>query len=146
MIEVNAFYINAYNFFIVLNQNVDMIMEELKIDLSLGQYTLLKFISTRKDNRISQKQLDEWSCLRRASISQHLKAMVQKGYIIHQFISDDNRSKEIVLTEKAIQCVKQIDSKMAEWLLHGMTEKEVCFYTKALESAKQIMESAECVP
>lgn len=140
MTEANVFYIHLYNLFITVNQSIDMIMEDLHIDLSYGQYTILKFISVQKENRISQKQLDDWSSLRKPTISQCLKVMVKRGYILHYSMNDDTRCKEIVLTDKALVCIKQIDHKMAEILLQKMTEKDMSFYTQSLKSVKEIIE------
>lgn len=140
MIEANLFYINVYNLFITLNHDVNLITKKLNIDLPYGQYTLLKFISTQEGNRITQKQLDEWSSLRKPSISQFLKVLNKKGFILHFSMNKDIRCKEIILTEKAIDSVKQIDSKMTELLLHKMTKDDMAFYIQSLNSAKEIME------
>lgn len=140
MTEANLFYINVYNLFITLNQSVNMITQELNIDLSYGQYSLLKFISTKEGNRITQKQLDEWSSLRKPSISQILKVLSRKSYILHFSINEDIRCKEIILTKKGIDSVKQIDIKMNDLLLHRMTEEEIAFYIQFLNSAKEMME------
>lgn len=140
MTEANLFYINVYNLFITLNQSVNRITQELNIDLSYGQYSLLKFISTKEGNRITQKQLDEWSSLRKPSISQILKVLSRKNYILHFSINEDIRCKEIILTKKGIDSVKQIDIKMNDLLLHRMTEEEIAFYIQILNSAKEIME------
>lgn len=140
MTEANLFYINVYNLFITLNQSVDMITQELNIDLPYGQYTLLKFISTQEENRITQKRLDEWSSLRKPSISQILKILNKKGYILHFSMNEDIRCKEIMLTKKAIDSVKQIDLKMTELLSNRMTKEDIAFYVQFLNSAKEIME------
>lgn len=140
MTEANAFYINLYNLFITLSQSVDIIMPELHIDLSYGQYTLLKFISLQNKNRIRQKKLGNWSILRKSTISQSLKVMVKKGYVLQFLINEDTRCKEVVLTDKAMGCIKLIDSKMTEILSQKMEEKEIDFYAKSLNTVKEIME------
>ncbi len=141
MTEANLFYINVYNLFITLNQSVDMITQELSIELPYGQYTLLKFISTQEGNRVTQKRLDEWSSLRKPSISQILKILSKKGgFILHFSMNEDIRCKEIILTKKAIDSVNQIDLKITELLSHRMTKEDITFYVQFLNSAKEIME------
>lgn len=112
----------------------------MNIDLPYGQYTLLKFISTQEENRITQKRLDEWSSLRKPIISQILKILSRKGFILHFSMNEDIRCKEIILTKKAIDSVKQIDLKMAELLSNSMTKEDIAFYVQFLNSAKEIME------
>lgn len=140
MKEANMFYINVYNLFITLNQSMDMISQELHINLPYGQYRLLKFISAQKDKRITQKRLDEWSIFRKPGISQILKILNKKGFILHYSMNEDIRCKEIVLTKKAINCVKQVDLKMSELLLNKMTEEDMAFHIQILNSVKEIME------
>lgn len=143
MNEVNMFYINVYNLFISLNQSVDTIITNLNIDLSYSQYTLLKFISIHENKKVTQKQLDEWSSLRKPSISQLLKVLVMKEYILHYPMNNDIRCKEIALTNKAIISIQQIDCKMEELLLKKMEINDISLYTKTLRSIKEIIESEE---
>lgn len=143
MNEVNMFYINVYNLFISLNQSVDTIITNLNIDLSYSQYTLLKFISIHENKKATQKQLDEWSSLRKPSISQLLKVLVMKEYILHYPMNNDIRCKEIALTNKAIISIQQIDCKMEELLLKKMEINDISLYTKTLRSIKEIIESEE---
>lgn len=140
MDDANMFYINIYNLFITVNQSMNTIMKGLNLELSYGQYTLLKFISTQKENRISQKRLDEWSSLRKPSISQLIKGLTKNGYILHFSRNDDTRCKEIILTDKAQKCIKQIDKKINESLLPEMIGNDEFISTQSFHHIKEMIE------
>lgn len=138
--EKNEFYIDTYNLYILLNQQVDNIIEKSDYDLSFGQYILLKYIHTQTDNKVSQKDLFHWSCLRKATVSQHLKNLSNKGFIMHYRLDTDNRCKEIVLTNKSIECISQIDKAMYNLLLTKIPFEELKKYTDILKKLTKLME------
>ena len=63
MNDSSEFYIDTYNLFISLNQKVDAIMDSLDLDLSFGQYILLKIVFIQGKNKVSQKDLFHSCCL-----------------------------------------------------------------------------------
>lgn len=131
--EIDEFYINVYNLHITLNQCMEKILGELQSDLSFGQYVLLKYILQEKDCKISQKDLSEQGTIKSASVSQFLKSLVKRGYIQHYFAGQDNRCKEIALTEKAIRSIQAIDQKMQESLFDNKADEEkIKKYVEAL--------------
>lgn len=140
MIDKYEFFVDIYNLYILLNQQVDIIMGKLNYDLSFGQYILINFIHTKNDNKISQKDLFSWSCLRKATISQHLKSLSNKGYIVHYRSDIDNRCKEIVLTNKSLRCILEIDRVMYSFLLAKIPSDKLNIYTNMLKKLTTIME------
>lgn len=136
MNESNDFYISAYNLYITVNQSMESIVGELHADISFGQYVLLKYISAEKECRISQKELVEHSTLKGPSISQLLKSLAAKGYILHYFKDDNGRCKEVALTEKAVSQIKCIDKKIQEQAEEGTDMRKVAGYISALSSAR----------
>lgn len=136
----NTLYINIYNLYIRLNQNIDMINKQLKIDLSFGQYALLKFISMQAGNRVTQKQLDQWCGLRKASISQILKVLKQKEFIVHLALNDDIRCKEVILTKHALDSLKQIDIKISESIYNLMNEEKLTDCIQSLNAYHGMIE------
>lgn len=143
MEEPYTFYIHAYNLFIKLNQCVESIMRELNIDLSYSQYTLLKFISKQHDNATTQKQLNEWSSLRNPSISQHLRILEKKDYILHRSLNEDNRCKKITLTNKALQQIERVDKRLQDKLSKQMCKKDLQSYTQAMKTLIEINKGKE---
>ena len=127
MNDSSEFYIDTYNLFISLNQKVDAIMDSLDLDLSFGQYILLKIVFIQGKNKVSQKSL---------SI---------KGFIIHYPLDTDNRCKEIILTQKTKDCIQKIDKAMSDLLLEKMTSNEISHYTHTLKQIKKIMEETNNV-
>lgn len=143
MNDVSEFYIHIFHLFTRLNQDVEKILNDLNYDLSFSQYTLLAFISTQKEHRISQKQLNEWSSLRGPSISQLLKVLEEKEYIHRYLMSRDSRCKEMTLTDKALQHLKEIDKKMKMQLLQKMTKEELSSSVLSLQFIKEAIEREE---
>lgn len=136
MNESNDFYISTYNLYITVNQSMENIVGELHADLSFGQYVLLKYISSEEGCRISQKELVERSTLKGPSISQLLKSLAGKGYILHYLKDNDSRCKEIALTEKAVSQIKCIDRKIQEQAEKGTDISKVDRYIAVLSSAR----------
>ena len=145
MNDSSEFYIDTYNLFISLNQKVDAIMDSLDLDLSFGQYILLKIVFIQGKNKVSQKDLFHSCCLCKATISQHLKSLSIKGFIIHYPLDTDNRCKEIILTQKTKDCSQKIDKAMSDLLLEKMTSNEISHYTHTLKQIKKIMEETNNV-
>lgn len=137
MSDENKFYIDIYHTFIVLNQYIENLMEKLNIDLSYGQYVLLKYISMSEGKKINQKAVFEFSYLRKATVSQHLKALTKKGYILHYSSKVDSRRKVIIMTAKGKQCVKSIDIELSKTLTEKYTDKDI---KQSLKVFKKVME------
>lgn len=109
-------YIDSYNLYIILNQSIEEIMEKTQSDLSYGQYVILKYLDAGSEKKMMQRDLDHFAYIRRATLSQNLKALRKKGYIDHQIVSGNQRCKEILLTKKAEQVISRIDREIAEKL------------------------------
>lgn len=103
-----AFYMNIHDLYILLNQRMEQIERDTD-GLSYGQYRILRCISKEKDQRVNQQQLVEETCLRRPTISQHLKGLSEKGYITHTMVEGNRRCKEISITDTGRSALKQMD-------------------------------------
>lgn len=131
-------YIDIYNLYIILNQSVDTMSEKTHSDLSYGQYVILKYIARQNQNKVTQKDLDQWSCVRKPTLSQNLRSLNKKGYIRHRTMARDHRCKEIFLTRKAEDTLRKMDKEM-ERVLSGKInvsdlEKHDLFIRKMKES------------
>lgn len=103
-----AFYVNIHDLYILLNQRMEQI-ERKTGGLSYGQYRILRCISKGKGQQVNQQQLVDETCLRRPTISQHLKGLSEKGYITHTMTKEDRRCKEITITDAGRAVLKKMD-------------------------------------
>lgn len=107
-------YIDSYNLYIMLNQSIETIIEKTQSDLSYGQYVILKYIAAGSEKKMLQKDLDHWGYIRRATLSQNLKVLREKGYIDHQTVLENQRCKEVLLTKKAEEVICRMDQAITE--------------------------------
>ncbi len=143
MDEKYNLYIDAYNLYIILNQSVDTISERLQSDLSYGQYVILKCIARQNQNKVTQRELDQWSCIRKPTLSQNLSSLSKKGYIRHQTISDDHRCKEIYLTRKAKDTIRKMDEEMKKDLSGRISTSDLEMHYFLIKKIKDYMQTKD---
>ena len=126
-----AFYSNIHDLYILLNQRMEQI-ERKSGGLSYGQYRILRCISKGSGERISQQQLIDETCLRRPTISQHLKGLSEKGYITHTMTKGDRRCKEISITDTGKAVLKKME-KMID------REFDQCLSNSQIDDCNQML-------
>lgn len=84
-------------------------------DLTVAQGYVISFLNELGESKdIFQKDIEHEFQLHRSSVSSMLSNMEKNGLIQRLTVSEDNRLKKIILTEKALQYEKEIDCIMLE--------------------------------
>ena len=94
---------SSYNKF--LNQNFKT---ERFSDLSLNSYQYI--VTIYDSNEITTTKLSELLGLKKASVTQMLQNLEEKGYVIKEPSKDDKRSSIIKLTEKGQSLIRDEES------------------------------------
>ncbi len=92
-----------------------------------SQAWILHFLYENKDKKIYQKDIEKHFDIRGATVTDILRALENKGYIIRQNDDSDKRLKNIVLTDMAVIHIQQKYKKMQQFkydLLEGITIEE----------------------
>lgn len=98
------------------------------------------------DNRnadIFQKDFEEKFSIRRSTASKILKTMEQKGLIVRVSVENDARLKKIVLTDKAIELHKTVNSEIEnreKRLKQGISDSEIKLFLEVAEKISANME------
>lgn len=74
------------------------------------QCRIIKYIASRADEDVFQRDIEKKFEIRRSSVSGVLSLMEQNGLIIRESVKGDARLKRIVLTERA----RRLDSEIKE--------------------------------
>lgn len=96
--------------------------------ISGSQSRILHFLANESGERdIYQKDVEDFFCLRRSTVTQNLQGMEKKGLITRTSVSKDARLKKLVLTEQGAELEKRIHDKvlyMERCLSEGLTGEE----------------------
>jgi DNA-binding MarR family transcriptional regulator len=89
---------------------------------------IIGYLAERSDGDIFQKDVEEHFSITRSTASSVLSLMEQKGLLERLAVTRDARLKKLVLTEKALEIVKEIGEdvhRLENELLAGFTPSEV---------------------
>lgn len=114
-IDINSFYFSTYDFYVLLNQKIDYFVVENDLDISFSQYQILSYIYQTSNKKMNQKELESLSFLKKPSISQQIKKLKEKGYVLHRSLKGNARCKEVILTKKALMILEKTDQQMKVW-------------------------------
>lgn len=96
-------------------------------DLTLTQYKVLKFLLINPQGTIRQVDIEEHFYIRNPTVTRILQNLEKKGLIERQINPQDNRSKVICLTEKAMKMEKllyKLGSELEEKLIVNLTSED----------------------
>lgn len=99
---------------------------------------IIRYIAEHGD--VYQKDLEREFGITRSTASKVVGLMVQKGLIEHRSVPGDARLKKLVLTDRALELHKLIESDhevIEETLTKGFTEGELDVLCSYLERMKQ---------
>lgn len=89
--------------------------EQLKwLELSPSQVMALHYLLSRKGHSVCATELHETFGVSKPAVSAILKGLRQKGYLKLQLSPQDDRKKQIILTQKAYQMEPQIAASLAQ--------------------------------
>lgn len=114
---------------------IDSVINSFNLKSSQGR--MLKFISENDD--VTACKLEEYFNLQKATVSDHLNALEDLGYIKRVTDSYDARKKIIILTEEGNIINKRIKESLLKYQLSFssiLTEEEKVIVTNALEKIK----------
>ncbi len=108
-------------------------------DLTLTQYKVLKFLLINPQGTIRQVDIEEHFYIRNPTVTRVLQNLEKKGLIERQINPQDNRSKVICLTEKAMKMEKllyklgsELEEKLTVNLTSGDKQELLCLLKKLL--------------
>lgn len=111
--------------------------------ISGSQSRILHFLAMESGERdVYQKDVEDFFCLRRSTVTQNLQGMEKKGLIIRSSVSKDARLKKLVLTERGAELEKRIHDKVQELeacISEGLTEAERKEFRSMLMKISRVM-------
>lgn len=109
-----------------LNQHLCKDGQEL--NLTSAQMHVLKYLCSHRHDTIYQKDILNEFELSNATVSGIISRLESKGFVTCCYSDSDSRCKQIITTEKALNCdktirknIKQIESKMVE----GFSDEDI---------------------
>ena len=123
--------------------------EEEGISGSQSRILHLLAVSSEKRN-IYQKDVEDFFCLRRSTVTQNLQAMEKNGLITRCSVAQDARLKKLVLTEKGRELETRIHRRvldMERMLSRDLREEEVeVFLSVLLKMSEKMADSGIPAP
>ena len=101
---------------------------------------VIHFISRNHPREIHQKDIEEELSIRKPTASQLLDRMEKSGLVERRVSSKDKRRNQIILTDKAIDSVKQIKHVLKDiekTLQQDLTEDEIATFLQVVEKMKK---------
>lgn len=115
----------------MLSRKIKRKMDEtfLEYNITGGQAFMLKFIHEKQKNeKVYAKNIESEFDMRRPTVTGILQLMEQNELIKRKAEGKDARLKEIVITEKGLKIVNEIDSRVEQLekkLVKGISKKEI---------------------
>lgn len=119
--------------------------------ISGSQSRILHFLAVGAEKgNIYQKDVEDFFCLRRSTVTQNLQAMEKNGLILRCSVEQDARLKKLVLTEKGRELEIRIHRKVLEMehmLSRDLTEEEIAVFLEVLlKMSKKMADSGIPAP
>ena len=126
---------------ILLSRKIDheAIQNDIE-NISHPQAMVIHFISRNHPREIHQKDIEEELSIRKPTASQLLDRMEKSGLVERRVSSKDKRRNQIILTDKAIDSVKQIKHVLKDiekTLQQDLTEDEIATFLQVVEKMKK---------
>lgn len=104
---------------------------------------IIGYLAEHKDQEIFQRDIENTFSMRRSTVSNMIKLMEKKGYVIRQPVSGDARLKRLVLTEKSLEAhsrmIEEI-SRNEEQMKKDISEKDLQTFFNVLEKVQHNLE------
>ena len=104
------------------------------------------YLYNHQDEEVYQKDLEKRFEMRRSTATQMLSLMEKNGLILRQSVPHDARLKKLVLTDKAIELHKQVETeieKVERLLTKGITDDELATFFAVMDKVKSNLTSKE---
>lgn len=119
--------------------NADKLKNNMLIDTELtsSQVDILLYLLHVKEKNVNQRDIEKHFKYSNASVSKMIDRLVEKGLIVKEISKKDSRSKNIILTNKAISLKQQMKENIIEFekiLLKGIKPEDVEYLNNLLNS------------
>lgn len=115
-------------------------------DVSFAQGGIVHYIYEHPDERVYQRDLEQFFRLRRSTVTGLLQGLEKNGYIERRPVEEDARLKQIVLREKGVKMEETMHGIMKETeniFAEGFTEEEKEQLFMFLERIRKNIEERE---
>lgn len=83
--------------------------------ISGSQSRILHFLALESEERdVYQKDVEDFFCLRRSTVTQNLQSMEKNGLITRSSVTSDARLKKLVLTEQGMELERRIHNRVQD--------------------------------
>lgn len=101
---------------------------------------IVRYLYENIDKKIFQKDIEKEFSINRSTVTNILKLMEKKGYIVRKCVENDARLKKLELTEKGIQLHKDISSTidiLDKETLKDIDENDLKIFYKVLNQIRK---------
>lgn len=108
-------------------------------DLSLQQYNVLRILRGQYPNPITVIAIIERMLDKMSNASRLVDKLLAKELVIRRLCPHDRRAVDVIITEKGMKLLAEIDELQATWeeKLHGLTETEALQLSELLDKMRQ---------
>ena len=108
-------------------------------DLSLQQYNVLRILRGQYPNPITVIAIIERMLDKMSNASRLVDKLVAKELVIRKLCPHDRRAVDVIITEKGIKLLTEIDELQHTWeeKLHSLTENEALQLSDLLDKMRQ---------
>ena len=115
-------------------------------DITGPQGLILMYIY-QTDEDVYQRDIEKFFNIRRSTATGLITSLEEKEYIIKESVMSDARLKKLVLTKKAKNAVRLVDTQVVqleEKMLQGINEEEIQTFRKIIaKMTKNLLEDSE---
>ncbi len=128
----------------MLSRNIKRTLNEevSKFGITYNQTVFLKFIADKsKEGKVYAKDLENEFDKRKSTVAEIIQLLEQKGLLKRESLCDDNRFKELVLTQKAKELLVKVNKTILNMdynLLKDISEEE---YKTFIETSNKILKN-----
>ena len=108
-------------------------------DLSLQQYNVLRILRGQHPNPITVIAIIERMLDKMSNASRLVDKLLAKGLVIRRLCPHDRRAVDVIITEKGLNLLTEIDELQHTWevKLHGLSESEALQLSELLDKMRQ---------
>lgn len=104
---------------------------------------IIVYLARNRDRDIFQRDIENEFSMRRSTVSNMIKLMEKKGYIVREAVKGDARLKRLVLTEKSLEMYSQmmevITANEAR-MRRGISEQELEVFFRVMKKVQDNLE------
>jgi len=108
-------------------------------DLTLQQYNVLRILRGQYPNPITVIAIIERMLDKMSNASRLVDKLLAKDLVIRKLCPHDRRAVDVVITQKGLDLLAEIDTIQSEWeeKFHGLTESEALLLSELLDKMRK---------